>query len=338
MKSNTIFRASASAAAVALSLGSAVGFAQDTQLYGSLRLSLNAQKVGDANARQISDNASRFGMRGSEKLWDGMEAVYSIEYGYSADVLGTNTAIGVRHAAVGLRSAAWGTFAIGAQDSANPTGSPLYSQVTSIVSFAPGDAGATAISTSMMNARNRTPNSFGYMTPKMGGLVGRARLYWRGTGADESALRSLDLGLSYDNGPLYVAVGYGSDASKTGLVDNNFEDKFQVGIRYNFGVVQPYAIYGIDNYVGTTKTRSEVKWWLVGARVPIGANSSVVGNYAVREVQANLLGDRKRAQLAYIYKLSRRTELAAFVDRDGIDSSRTGVAIRTLGLSLRHDY
>ncbi len=318
--------------------GTGVVQAQDTQLYGSVRLSLNAQKTGDANARQLSDNASRFGMRGSEKLWGGLDAVYSIEYGYSADVLGTNAAIGVRHAAVGLRSDAWGTFAIGAQDSANPTGSPLYSQVTSIVSFAPGDAGATAIGTSMLNARNRTPNSFGYMTPKMGGLVGRARLYWRGTGADESALRSLDAGLSYEDGPLYVSVGYGGDASKTGLKDNDFEDKFQVGIRYNFGVVQPYAMYGIDNYIGTAKTRGEVKWWLVGARVGIGANSSVVGNYAVREVQANLLGDRKRAQLAYLYKLSRRTELAAFVDRDGIDSSRTGVAIRTLGMSLRHDY
>jgi predicted porin len=238
---------------------------------------------------------------------------------------------------VGLRSEAWGTIALGAQDSANPTGSPLYSQVTSIVSFAPGDAGATAISTSMMNARNRTPNSFGYMTPKMGGLVGRARLYWRGTGADESALRSLDLGLSYEDGPLYIAVGYGGDASKASLRDNDFEDKYQVGIRYNFGVVQPYAMYGIDNYIGTTKTRGEVKWWLVGARVPVGEHS-IVGNYAVREVQGNLLGDRKRAQVAFIYKFSRRTELAAFFDRDGIDSSKSDVAIRTLGLSLRHDY
>jgi predicted porin len=337
LKFRKIFRASASAAALAFGLGSAVGFAQDAVLYGSLRLSLNAQKVGDANSQQVSDNASRFGMRGAEKLWDGMEAVYSIEYGYSAESLGTNAAIGVRHAAVGLRSAAWGTFALGALDSANPTGSPLYSQVTSIVSFAPGDAGATAISTSMMNARNRTPNSFGYMTPKMGGFTGRARYYYRGTGADESALSSFDAGLSFENGPLYVAIGYGSDSSKAGLRDNEFEDKLQVGARYNLGVVQPYVIYGIDNYIGTTRTRSEVKWWLVGARVPMGEHS-IVGNYGVREVQANLIGERKRAQLAYIYKLSRRTELAAFIDRDGIDSSRTGVAIRTLGLSLRHDY
>jgi predicted porin len=88
LRAKSAFKGMSGLVALVVGLASGFAWAQDTQLYGSLRLSLNAQKVGDASSRQVSDNASRFGMRGSEKLWDGMDAVYSIEYGYSADVLG----------------------------------------------------------------------------------------------------------------------------------------------------------------------------------------------------------------------------------------------------------
>jgi predicted porin len=340
MNSVLVRRAVANVSILTLAAGSALAYAQaeSAVLYGSARIGFNSQKVGSGNeALQVTDNASRFGVRGSERLWTGVDAVYSYEFGFAADALGTTTGFGVRHGAVGLRSATFGTFAIGALDSGNPTGSPLYSQVTSIVSFAPGDAGPTAIGTSMLNSRNRTPNSIGYMSPKFGGATLRARYYLRGTGADESQLRSFDAGLHYEQGPLYAGIAFAQDSRKGGLQDNEFDDKMHIGVRYNMGFVQPYAMYGVDNYKGTSKTRDDVKWWLVGARVPIG-DHSIVGNYAVREVQANLIGERKRAQVAFIYKFSRRTELSAYVDRDGIDSSRTGVAIRTLGTAIRHDF
>jgi predicted porin len=49
-------------------------------------------------------------------------------------------------------------------------------------------------------------------------------------------------------------------------------------------------------------------------------------------------GLRKRQQVAYTYALSKRTELQAFIDRDGIDSSRSNVAVRAVGAGVRHDF
>jgi predicted porin len=57
-----------------------------------------------------------------------------------------------------------------------------------------------------------------------------------------------------------------------------------------------------------------------------------------RDVLASLTGERKRWQLAYTYALSKRTELQAFIDRDGVDSSRSNVAIRAIGAGVRHDF
>src|SRR5256885_12842178 len=53
-------------------------------------------------------------------------------------------------------------------------------------------------------------------------------------------------------------------------------------------------------------------------------------NLMQRDVQTSLTGKRRRQQLAYTYALSKRTELQAFVDHDGVDSSRPNVAVRAI--------
>jgi predicted porin len=116
MNSVLVRRAVANVSILTLAAGSALAYAQadSAVLYGSARIGFNSQKVGSGNeALQVTDNASRFGVRGSERLWTGVDAVYSYEFGFAADALGTTTGFGVRHGAVGLRSATFGTFAIG---------------------------------------------------------------------------------------------------------------------------------------------------------------------------------------------------------------------------------
>jgi hypothetical protein len=55
-------------------------------------------------------------------------------------------------------------------------------------------------------------------------------------------------------------------------------------------------------------------------------------------VQSNLRGQRKRWQAAWLYALSKRTELQAFYDNDGIDSSRTNVKVKALGAGIKHVF
>ncbi|MGH6638717.1 MAG: porin, partial [Polaromonas sp.] len=225
-------------------------------------------------------------------------------------------------------------------DSSNPTGSPLYSQVTAITSFAPNDAGATAIGTSILNARNRTSNSIGYISPNLSGFDVRARYYLRGaavTPDTEDGSKSLDLGLNYAAGPLKAGVGFGKDKRPAGLLANEFSSKWQAGVRYEFGAIAPYVLAGRDTYNNTAAKRNHVNYWIVGAKYSQGAHA-VVLNLMQRDVQASLVGKRKRQQLAYTYALSKRTELQAFIDRDGVDSSKANVAIRAIGAGIRHDF
>lgn len=314
--------------------------AQDMQVYGQIRLTMNQLKTPAGSTVEQRDNASRLGFRGKEELGGGMTALFGMEMGLEADT-GALTAPAFRNSYVGLRGGL-GTVALGRLDSANPTGSPLYSQVTGITSFAANDAGATAIGTSMLNARNRTSNALGYQSPSFGGAVFRARYYLRGDAKPaepEDAARSLDLGLSYTAGPWTAGLGYAKDQRSGGLLANEFDSKWQLGLRYGgFGAIEPYGLWGRDRYHHQAgRTRADVDYWLVGARLRQGAHS-VVLNLMQRDVQASLAGKRRRQQLAYTYALSKRTELQAFVDHDGVDSSRTNVAVRAIGAGVRHDF
>jgi hypothetical protein len=64
----------------------------------------------------------------------------------------------------------------------------------------------------------------------------------------------------------------------------------------------------------------------------------VVFNLMERDVQTSLTGNRKRQQLSYQYFLSKRTDLQAFIDNDGIDSSRSNVRVRAIGAGVRHNF
>jgi predicted porin len=311
-----------------------------TTVYGRLVVSTNDIKTGSASAvQELRDNASRLGFRGVEDMGGGLQAQFGLEMGLNVDV-GSSTGPIYRNSYVGLR-AGWGTVAFGRLDSANPTGSPLYSQITALTHFAPNDAGATATSTVMQNARNRTDNSFGYMSPSWGGFDVRARYYWRGVGTAtdlEDAARSFDLGLNYAGGPFKAALGLARDGRKGGLLANEFEDKLQYGV--NFAVMPGWELYafgGLDHYNNSATTRRNVSYWQLGTAYRTG-NHKVVFNLFERDVQNSLTGKRKREQLSYQYALSKRTELQLFYDKDGIDSSRSNVRVRALGAGVRHDF
>lgn len=321
-------------------LAASPAMAQDVQVYGQIRLTVNNLKAGNAGSvMEERDNASRLGFRGKEELGSGLSAMFGLEMGTDADT-GALTTPAFRNSYVALRGG-FGTLALGRLDSANPTGSPLYSQVTGITSFAANDAGATAIGTSMLNARNRTSNSIGYQSPKWGGVNVRARYYLRGdpkTPDQENGAKSLDLGLNYVSGPWTAGIGFAKDTRPGGLLANEFSSKWQAGVRYDFGAIEPYVLRGRDRYENKPgSTRADVDYWLVGAKFIAGPHA-VVLNVMQRDVQASLRGMRKRQQLAYTYALSKRTELQAFIDHDGIDSSRSNVAVRAVGAGIRHDF
>ena len=325
---------------ICLALASASCTAQTVTIYGRLALTTNQIETGSTSKlRELRDNASRLGFRGVEDLGGGLQASFGLEMGLGADT-GLLTDPPYRNSYVALRGG-WGTLALGRLDSANPTGSPLYSQIVSLTSFAPNDAGATATSTSMQNARNRTSNSFGYASPTWSGFDVRARFYLRGAGTAaeaEDAARSFDLGLNYQADKLKAALGFAIDNRRGGLASNEFDDKWQAGVNYQvWQGLEVYLLGGVDRYKNTATRRRDVQYAILGTAYSQGLHK-VVFNLMQRDVQSSLTGERKRQQLSYQYFLSKRTELQAFIDNDGIDSSRSNVRVRAVGMGVRHNF
>ncbi len=330
----------ASTVLVSLAMVGATGTAQTVSVYGRLALTVNQVETGSTTkVRELRDNASRLGFRGVEDLGGGLQASFGLEMGLNADA-GTVTDPAFRNSYVALRGG-WGTVALGRLDSANPTGSPLYSQIIALTHFAPNDAGATATSTSMQNARNRTSNSIGYASPVWSGFDVQARYYFRGAGTAtefEDAARSFDLGLNYKTGDLKLALGYATDSRRGGLASNEFDDKWQAGVNYLLvNGLEVYLLGGVDRYKNTATRRRDVQYTIVGAAYSQGAHK-LVFNLMQREVQSSLTGDRNRQQLSYQYFLSKRTDLQAFIDNDGIDSSKSNVRVRAIGMGVRHNF
>lgn len=326
-------------ALVGLALASTASSAQNVTVYGRMTLTANQVKTGSNSVKELRDNASRLGFRGTEDLGGGMQAMFGLEMGLNADT-GSLTDPPYRNSYVALRGG-WGTIALGRLDSANPTGSPLYSQIIDLTSFAPNDAGATATSTSMQNARNRTSNSFGYSSPTWAGMHVKARFYLRGAGTAaeaEDAARSWDLGLNYKVGKLKAALGFAKDSRSGGLAANEFEDKWQAGLNYEvLSGLELYVLGGVDRYKNTSTRRRDVEYLQLGTTYTMGPHKLVLNRFT-RDVQTSLTGDRKRTQLSYQYFLSKRTDLQAFYDNDGIDSSRSNVSVRAIGAGIRHNF
>jgi predicted porin len=327
-------------AAASLTLLAAQSQAQGVNVYGRMVMSANQVETGTTSkVNELRDNASRLGFRGTEDLGGGMAALYGLEMGISADS-GITTTPTFRNSYVALRGG-WGTMAMGRLDSANPTGSPIYSQITSLSHFAPNDAGATASSTSMQNARNRTSDSIGYASPKLGDLIFRARVYFRGAGTvaqPEDSAKGSDFGLDYQSGAIKAAVGYSKDSRVGGLINNDFNEKWQIGVNYQ---VQKewdiYAIGGNDTFKNTSTTRKDVGYTQLGTSYTIGKHKFVLNAFQ-RDVQSSLTGVRKKDQLSYQYFLSKQTDLQAFIDKDSVDSSKSNVQVRAIGLGIRQNF
>lgn len=317
-------------------------------IYGRFDTSLESTKTGPLTQTLVRDNASRVGFRGTEDLGGGLNAVFGLEMGFASDT-GAATTPAYRNSYIGLMGGL-GAVAVGRLDSANPTGSPIYSLITRHTEFVIHDAGATAIGTSVLNSRNRESNAIGYISPKLGELVFRARHYLNGEGFAEmpagpvrfeSDIKQTDLSLSYGEGnsPLGLGLAYGQDKKNAGYALNDFKNKWMLVGAYDLGAVKAWAVAGRDNYQGGPSTRSGVAIRMVGASAQVGSNGSkIVANYMTREVQSDPNGTLRKFQLGYDYPLSKRTRIYAFYDRQDPNSRLPNDTIRSIGTGIQHNF
>ena len=266
-------------------------------------------KVGLVNGVQ---NGSRWGLRGTEDLGDGLRAVFTLESGFNSS--NGNSAQGGRlfgrQATVGLASNAWGQLDFGRQTN---IASKFFG---SIDPFGEGFNLANIGTAFSSSNTTRYDNMVLYQTPVFSGFQAGAGYSFNvddnssnqtGFRTNENQ-RAITTGLRYVNGPINLAAAYDQlNRSAADITGTNTGDRIRawlVGGSYDFEVVKLALAYGqtrdgwiqASGIVGPWSSSApaglpgnltsnayrdglKVSSYMVGLSAPIGGSTSVFGSW-----------------------------------------------------------
>ncbi|WP_373979888.1 porin [Achromobacter sp. JD417] len=321
-------------------------------------------KVGMSNG---VSSGSRWGLRGSEDLGDGLSAVFTLESGFNSanGQSGQSSRLFGRQATIGLKSSSWGLLEFGRQTN-------IASKYLGAIDPFGASYGQANIGNAFSAANTvRYDNMVQYSTPSFGGF--QAGIGYSFNVADTTAAqtgfrtanntRAITAGVRYVNGPLNVALTYDQLNPANQLGNDATPKSWNVGASYDFEVVKLAAAFGQTrdgwftgqsiNAFGSTETiadgfRSNVgvedfkaNSYMVGLTVPLGA-SSILASWQRADPDSDLLTGGDSAMnvysIGYTYNLSKRTNVYALgsyaTDFAFIDGVKTTVGM----VGIRHRF
>ena len=316
-----------SALAAALLATTAGAQTANVSLFGLIDTNLQRYSASGAASlnRMGTDglSSSRWGLRGTESLGDGMSASFWLEGAFSGDsgsIGSTNTnnqssgsASGLfgRRATVSL-SGNFGEVRLGRDLT------PAFNNLSDFNLYGTngtGNAGAMFYPIFSSVTHVRASNGISYLTPGgLGGVYGHVT-YAFGENATNSDGRYAAGRIGYKQGPLHIAVG----TARTNYLAGN-QTQTTAGASFDFGVARVNALYGVNK-----KASVENSALHVGVAVPLGA-FEVRAGYTDARVRG---GDGARQVMGgVLYSLSKRTTL--YVDASQVDNKGSG---KTFGVS-----
>ena len=276
-------------------------------------------------------DSSRFGLKGSEDLGNGLALNFKQEYQTKVDTAGN--AIKNRNSWVGFSGKNWGAVQIGSMGSVHDD----YLGITESGGMSWGkDAGVELLVTGDIG------NAIEYISPSFSGLQFKAGLSSnydqtedddkdKSVDGDFENDRAVFGSVAYDNGPLKLALTFdtvneqNTDAAK---------DEWMAAAAYDFGMFKVGAAYDratLDDFESTEEELTRDAWRL-NFGVPIGA----AGNLGLTYVDVSTeWGDRDQDisswGISYSHALSKRTHLYAagysgdFDDSYVLDNAKTKI-------------
>jgi predicted porin len=281
---------------------------------------------GTPNFTRVQSNGSRLGFKGTENLGNGMSAFFQIESDAKFDAGGPlNTA---RDSFLGLKGD-FGTVKMGNMSGPNRD---LASKLDVVIhSDGIGDNSALL---GKLGGRGkyfdtRYANSIAYITPKFSGFEGTVQ-YMANENKDQTPGAGVntslyELGMKYDNGPVFVGVAYGKlkEKNETGtgvfaMGTNAEATEIRVGGIYSFDVASIRGLYARTKAEGNLGELKQNVWGL-GGTYNVTANGKLVAQYfRAADVDGNRTGTPNLSDtgakfwvLGYEHSLSKRTTLLA---------------------------
>lgn len=269
---------------VAFLLASPLARAQteSVTLYGRLNLDMevvNGKQSGpdcpktcpNPKVFRVSSNSSMFGIRGTESLGGGIEAIFQIESALFIDT--GNGALAGRETYVGLRGP-WGTAKIGhflsPYDDIQPIFGNAATLTTSILSTGALWSQAYLGSPFAGGFDGRLPNSIRYDTPAIAGFNSSVQ-YSTAEAAPTTSSGIVSVGGFYNNGPIQLGAAYELHNRIRGTPDAPLTDTaFSFAAGYQFDGIRVGGVYERLRYEVTTTTDLTRDFYGIGATIDAG--------------------------------------------------------------------
>ncbi len=344
--------------------------AADVTLYGLVDYGFSYQHLdADAAGTDATDtfqmksgqnSGSRFGIKGTEDLGNGLKVSFILENGFSADdgTFSTSGKLFDRQSSIAL-TGAFGEVAFGRMGQlASSLGS--YGLLGAVSPFSTGYGDITGLKFVQAKGHTRYDNVVTYKTPTFSGFTAFAQYSFGNSGTDKneveyyegkaSADRYYGIGASYKNGGLYLAgvvdsVNYGSVQTNRPELDDSIT--VTLGGNYDFNVAQVFASFqyfdnalsvGQKDVTGSKMDTASAKRFQNGAEgysaalgvgVPVlgGTAKAHVGYVYAEDTEDKDFGKLNRWNIAvgYEYNLSKRTSVYATAAYQQDKFERAGV-------------
>jgi predicted porin len=247
----------------------------------------------------VASNSSRFGLRGTESLGGGLNAIFQIENGSIRPTTGDGGNLAGRDSFVGL-SGGWGTFKMGRYlapyDDIHGIFGNDNTASTSILSTASVWAQGFAGQPTTGGFDDRLQQSIRYETPSYSGFQFKGQFSTTGgtnsqTNANfpSSNTNAQSYGLFYRNGPAVIGTAYEYHHNQRGTSQLPLSDwAFSVAAKWQFSGFNIAGVYEKMEYEvsnGPTplmQVRNKLKrnsFWAVDTTINVGANGQFFAFY-----------------------------------------------------------
>ncbi|CAM5488940.1 porin [Eoetvoesiella caeni] len=342
--------------------------AMSVNLYGVADVNISYFHNSDGSLTSMNSGGlggSRFGLRGTEKLSNDLDAIFVLEGGFNIND-GTSAQGGRlfgRRAFVGLRSKDFGTLIAGRLQGPGYYFSGDYDPMI----FAPGSVIGSLTGENprpwMYNplaGPARTDNSVQYTSPKVHGFQLNYMHSFRAAPNDAAPRsKSYDLAsLTYAEGPLSVTYGFGRSTGTTySTAATSNQTEHALGVYYKFPWATLFGTYQIrktSGYSGTDRA------WQVGARIPVSQAGKIHVAYGQSTNDTPYGATESTADwgvnswaIGYVHSLSKRTVLYSYfklLDNRGNarqtifppgglpDPTSLGDRVTAFGIGMQHRF
>lgn len=351
-------------AVLAAAASAASAQTSNVTVYGRVNTSIESQKLtGVERTTAVQNNASRWGLRGSEDLGGGLKAFLQLESGFGSDTgqltnnpstTGSSVGIFNRESFAGI-SGGFGVLRAGRITS------PLYFASADYISMHNHDTGTSSDALFAFAATGvNNNNSVTYKTPDFGGanvevayalaagfFPNNPAAFQEQPGSNNQ--RNLQVAVNWVGGPLHLGGGYAQMKDKSGqsltpAIADNKDETWVVRALYEMGAFTLGAYYERSKLEVGTERRSRNNYRLAGMYT-MGASEFHVNFGMADDFSGTNDTAANQWTLGYNYNLSKRTKLYAFytqIDQDSNTNyylgSNNGDKFSSIAAGVRHNF